>query len=207
MNEHETILEQAMDAFVEVYAAGTLTDVATFLSAYPDEVHADMRAFIAEYLAMQVDIATLPVDEEALAAVDSARARMLEALRHPDMSLTKLRQAKDLLPDEVAEQINLPIDFVARLERGGIDLLSIPRRRMELLVTRLADVLGRSAQEITSALWMPPRAAAPLRLSADDSTVLPQEERMDFAEALERSVGLTSSMRAEWLMQQEHEGA
>ena len=83
MSERETILDQAMKAFVAAHRAGTLASVATFIQNYPAEEHEAILNFIEEYLELEAELATMPVDPSALAAVDTARQRVQgQHLRH-----------------------------------------------------------------------------------------------------------------------------
>jgi len=200
MSERETILDQAMKAFVAAHRAGTLVSVAAFIQNYPAEEHEAILDFIEEYLEMEAELATMPVDPGALAAVDTARQRVLEELAVPRVSLRVLRKQAGLLPAKMAQLINLPTAVVGHLESGRIILASLTRRQSALLVERLAAALHRTQDEITAALRTLAPAQAPVRMSAEDDTTL-TEEPITFADALEQSPSLTPEMRAEWLDQ------
>jgi len=200
MSERETILDQAMKAFVAAHRAGTLASVAAFIQNYPAEEHEAILDFIEEYLEMEAELATMAVDPTVLAAVDTARQRVLEELAVPRVSLRVLRKQAGLLPAKMAQLINLPTAVVGHLESGRIILASLTRRQSALLVERLAAALHRTQDEITAALRTLAPAQAPVRMSAEDDTTL-TEEPITFADALEQSPSLTPEMRAEWLDQ------
>lgn len=200
MSERETILDQAMKAFVAAHRAGTLASVATFIQNYPAEEHEAILNFIEEYLELEAELATMPVDPSALAAVDTARQRVLEELSAPRVSLRELRKQAGLLPRKMAQLINLPTAVVGHLESGRIILTSLTRRQSALLVERLAAALHHTQDEIAAALRTLASAQAPLRMSAEDDTTL-TEEPITFADALEQSPSLTPEMRTEWLDQ------
>jgi len=200
MSERETILDQAMKAFVAAHRAGTLASVAAFIQNYPAEEHEAILDFIEEYLEMEAELATMDVDPTVLAAVDTARQRVLEELAAPRVSLRELRKQADLLPGKMAQLINLPTAVVGHLESGRIILASLTRRQSALLVERLAAALHHTQDEITAALHTLASAQAPLRMSAEDDTTL-TEEPIAFVDALEQSPSLTPEMRAEWLDQ------
>src|SRR6266540_3979323 len=197
MSERETILDQAMKAFVAAHRAGTLASVAAFIQNYPAEEHEAILDFIEEYLEMEAELATMAVDPTVLAAVDTARQRVLEELAVPRVSLRVLRKQAGLLPAKMAQLINLPTAVVGHLESGRIILASLTRRQSALLVERLAAALHRTQDEITAALRTLAPAQAPVRMSAEDDTTL-TEEPITFADALEQSPSLTPEMRAEW---------
>ena len=200
MSERETILDQAMKAFVAAHRAGTLSSVAAFIQNYPAEEHEAILDFIEEYLEMEAELATMDVDPTVLAAVDTARQRVLEELAAPHVSLRELRKQAGLLPARLAQIINLPTAVVGHLESGRIILASLTRRQSELLVERLAAALHRAQDEITAALRVPAPASTALRMSAEDDTTV-TEEPIAFANALEQSPSLTPEMHAEWLDQ------
>ncbi len=200
MSERETILDQAMKAFVAAHRAGTLASVAAFIQNYPAEEHEAILDFIEEYLEMEAELATMAVDPTVLAAVDTARQRVLEELAVPRVSLRVLRKQAGLLPAKMAQLINLPTAVVGHLESGRIILASLTRRQSALLVERLAAALHRTQDEITAALRTLAPAQAPVRMSAEDDTTL-TEEPIAFVDALEQSPSLTPEMRAEWLDQ------
>jgi len=189
-----------MKAFVAAHRADTVSSVAAFIQNYPAEEHEAILDFIEEYLEMEAELATMDVDPTVLAAVDTARQRVLEELAAPRVSLRELRKQASLLPAGLAQIINLPTAVVGHLESGRIILASLTRRQSALLVERLAAALHRTQDEIMAALRVPAPASAALRMSAEDDTTV-TEEPIAFVDVLEQSPSLTPEMRAEWLDQ------
>ena len=200
MSERETILDQAMKAFVAAHRASTLASVAAFIQNYPAEEHEAILDFIEEYLETEAELAMMTVDPTVLTAVDTARQRVLEELSARRVSFRELRRQAGLLPAKIAQLINLPTAVVGHLASGRIILASLTRRQSALLIERLAAALHHTQDEIAAALRTLASAQAPLRMSAEDDTTL-TEEPITFADALEQSPSLTPEMRTEWLDQ------
>lgn len=110
----------------------------------------------------------------------------------PGQTLTALRTARRLSLHALARRINLPVDLLHRIERGGVLAQSLP----EKLIHALAEALQRTEDEIRAALAAPPPAAA-TRLSAQDGTALAPERPVDFATALDQSTA-SDDQKALW---------
>lgn len=162
----------------------------------------DLRDELAEYLELllltpePVEPITLAPDEQALVERVAERARQRFRQRiatlAPAQTLTALRTARRFSLNTLARHLNLPVDLLHRIERGGVLAQTVP----EKLIRALAEALQRTEDEIRTALTAPPPAAA-TRLSARDGTTVPQETPVDFATALEQSTA-TEAQKAAW---------
>ena len=162
----------------------------------------DLRAELIEYLEFTLAVPEpqepimLTAAERALAerAAERARVRAQQRLATaaPAQTITALRQARKLSLRDVATQINLPIDLLHRIERGGVRAGTIPNK----LINRFAVLFEQGEGTIHAALAGPPVAAA-TRLSAQDATGTKAEEAVDFADALAASTA-TDAQKAEW---------
>lgn len=198
MSEMELTLEQAMRAFVTASTSGTLESTSTFVQHYPEAIHPELLDFIEEYLLLEVEPMLAEVPADVLAATTAAVERALWEVVEPAPSLTARRKEAGLMPGKLARAVNLPTDFLGLLERGGVQLITIPIQKARLLVDRLAEALNCTTEEIWKSLRAPVLASG-VRLSAEDGSTLEVEEPRDFALALRQSAELTPAMRAEWL--------
>lgn len=122
---------------------------------------------------------------------DRLRQRAVTAA--PRQTLTGLRQARRLSLGAVAKQLNLPVDLLHHIERGGVRAATIPA----LLISRLATALRQAEADIHAALAGPPLGTAGTRLSAQDGTEIKAEAAIDFADALAAS-SATDAQKVEW---------
>lgn len=113
----------------------------------------------------------------------------------PLQNLTDLRKARHMTVGRLARHLKLPVDLLARLERGKVRVATIPER----LIERLADALQTATSVIQAALLAPPPASTGARLNAEDGIVEPEETVVSFARAFADSAP-TDEERAAWLM-------
>lgn len=162
----------------------------------------DLREELAEYLEFmlltpepQAPI-VLSTEEQALAdrVAERTHGRLQQrmATTASARTLSALRQAHKHSLGALARQINLPVDLLHRIERGGVRVASIP----DTLISRLAAALQQAEVDIRAALAGPPPAAA-TRLSAQDGMNVEAEAVVDFVDALAAS-SATDAQKAEW---------
>lgn len=167
-------------------------------------VDEDLREELAEYLELILALGqpsepiVLSAEEQAVANRVAERTRdrfqqRLTASQPSSQSLTSFRTARKLSLGAVARQINLPVDLLARIERGTVAAASIPGK----LITALATALQQAEADIQSALATPQQALGGVRLSAQDGMQVKGEAVVDFAEALATSTA-TDAQKAEW---------
>ena len=166
-------------------------------------VEPELREELAEYLEFTLATAEpqepieLSAEEQALVdrVLERTRARVRQrmATTASVRTLSALRQARKLSLGAVANQIDLPVDLLHRIERGGVVVATIPAK----LIGRLAAALQQAEAEIRSALAGPRLAGAATRLSAQDGTTVEAEQAVDFADALAAS-SATDAQKAEW---------
>ncbi|PMP74700.1 MAG: XRE family transcriptional regulator, partial [Roseiflexus castenholzii] len=97
----------------------------------------------------------------------------------PIQNLTDLRKARHMTVGRLARHLKLPVDLLARLERGKVRVATIPER----LIERLAGALQTTSSVIRAALLAPPPISANARLNAEDGIVEPEEPVVSFAQA------------------------
>jgi hypothetical protein len=198
MLDRDQLLFEAAQRYEALIEGEPLVSIPDFVAS----VNPELREELATYLELVLAIGdltpptTLRADEQALAdrAVGQMQERWKARAAHPSLqTLTQMRSTLKLTLAALARQLNLPVDLLARIERGGVDAATIPER----LVSRLADVLGRASADIRSALAAPQLAPAGVRLSAEPGTVRRPETAVSFAEALAASTA-TTAQRQEW---------
>ncbi len=174
------------------------------IRAFVATVDEELREELAEYLELMLAVGEphepiiLSAAEEGLAerVAERTRDRLQQRLTAPQLaaqSLTSLRNARKLSLGNVARQINLPVDLLARIERGGVLAATVPGK----LVTALASVLQQAETDIRAALAAPQLAPTGVRLSAQAGTQVTGETVVSFADALAAS-SATDAQKAEW---------
>jgi hypothetical protein len=166
-------------------------------------VEPGLREELAEYLQFVLATAeprepiVLSAEEQALAERVSertrVRARQRMATMAPARSLSALRKERRLSLGSLARQLDLPVDLLHRVERGGVVAATIPAK----LISRLGVVLRQAEADVRAALAVPPTATGATRLSARDGTTIEPEQPVDFADALAASTA-TDAQKAEW---------
>ncbi len=212
MHDNDRLFIEAAARYHASIQSGGPLSISEFVASY----NPDMRDELAEYLELTLalgdvgPVASLSVVEQRMAdrAAERARARWRARAAPPEpalaaaaepapaaaaATLTQLRSARKLTLGNLARSINLPVDLLARIERGAVQATTIPDR----LIARLADALERSAADVRAALGASPLSPSPVYLSADQGTSVAAEEVVSFADALAAS-GATHSQRAEW---------
>ncbi len=193
--------QQLMEAAMR-YLAQLEGDQPVRIPDFVATVDADLRDELGPYLELilavgdVVEPTALSTEEQAI--VDAAAQRIHtryfgQAATTPLRTLTEVRKAHKLSINALARHLNLPPDLVARIERGGIQVATIPLT----LIRRLAELLRQTEESVHALLAAPARSGAGVQLSAQDGTTLQPETTISFAEAL-RASNATDAQRAEW---------
>jgi transcriptional regulator with XRE-family HTH domain len=197
MEERSYFVEAAL-RYEALLEAGQPISLDTFVAREPAETRVELRAFLEFNLTLgELDApAVLSAEQEARADHVIALARGAwehEISGASAQNLTQLRDARRLTVGQLARQLKLPVDLLARLERGKVLVASVPHR----LVEQLAQVLQASTGAIQAALLAPPPATAAARLSAVDGIVEGEEPAVSFARAFAESEP-TAEEQAAW---------
>lgn len=194
MDERQYFVEAVL-RYEELLEAGRQLSLDEFVAGEPEPRRAELRAFLEFNLTLGELDAPAALTPEQEARADAVIARARETWKQPDIArnLTQLRNAQRLTVGRLARQLKLPVDVLARIERGKVAAASIPPR----LVRELADLLHESVAAVQTALTAPPTTAAAARLNAVDGTVEAAEPAVTFAQAFADSAP-TPDQRATW---------
>lgn len=197
MKDRSYFIEAAL-RYGALIESGQVTSLDAFVAQEPPEVREELRAFLEFDLALgELDEpAVLTADEEAAADRVMKLARVAwehELTNKPPQNLTDLRKSRKLTVGQLARRLKLPLDLLARLERGKVRAATIPER----LIERLADALQTTTATVQAALLAPPPMSATARMSAEDGIVEPEEPVVSFAQAFAGS-DPTEEERTAW---------
>jgi hypothetical protein len=131
------------------------------------------------------------ISEQVTMRVRSRLQARLQVL--PPRTLTAARIAHKLSSAALARQLDLPVDLLVRIERGGVQAATIPHT----LIALLAAALQQAEADIRAMLIATTPATAGIRLSARLGTVAPSEVAVSFDEAVTAS-SATPAQRATW---------
>ncbi|MGC9041231.1 MAG: helix-turn-helix domain-containing protein [Roseiflexus sp.] len=183
MKDRSYFIEAAL-RYEELLESGQIISLDAFVAQEPPEVREELRAFLEFNLTLgELDEpAVLSPTEEAaadrvMALAGAAWERDLSG--GPIQNLTDLRKARHMTVGRLARHLKLPVDLLARLERGKVRVATIPER----LIERLAGALQTTSSVIRAALLAPPPISANARLNAEDGIVEPEEPVVSFAQA------------------------
>lgn len=197
MDREQQLIEAAM-RYQALLDSGQSVNVHEFVAAAAPELQAELAEYLELLLVMDMpqEPIVLTMEEQALAdrVTERSRTRWREQIgAAPAPSLTTLRKAAKLSLRQLAQQINLPVDLLQRIERGGVVAATIPSK----LVARLAQVFQLAEIEIQNAIQGSRLHTADVRLSAQDATNIQHETAVDFADALAQSTA-TDAQKVEW---------
>jgi transcriptional regulator with XRE-family HTH domain len=197
MDEREQQLVEAAMRYVELLEQGTLVNIQEYVQTVDVTLRDDLAEDLELLLALGRPTEPIILTPEAQDRVDRAlmRAQVRDAQRvlvTAAPSLTALRKARGMTVAALARVVDLPVDLMARIERGGVRAASVP----PLLLERLGAALSAAEADIARALAAPTGSSA-VRLSAQDGTTVPQEDVIDFVDALAAS-GATATQWALW---------
>ena len=198
MVERDQRLHDAAIQFLDLLESEAPMSIGAFVATVDPELRADVQDYLEEIQATAVELEPVeltPEEQLAMAQAMALARREVFGSQFPSLAptLSDLRRTTRRSLNAVAQRVDLPPDLLARIERGGVLLATLPER----LIASLADVLGRVTHEIRLALATPQRAAMGTRLSAQDGAVVPTEIPVSFAEALAQSTA-TPAQRAAW---------
>lgn len=189
--------DAVLTAFVQAGATAELSDWARRYPKHARDLARMAERRWAEETRSRVFVAA---DATAEARVLGIGRAVLEATRAslprnaPQLaSLVDAARAQGLEPEQVAVRLELPESCFWKLHRRLFAPDSVPRS----LVSALANLLQRQADEVSAYLQQPPTLAAGARYRAETA---PQVgEREEFAAALRADTEATSAQRARWL--------
>ncbi|MBA3947671.1 MAG: XRE family transcriptional regulator [Herpetosiphonaceae bacterium] len=217
MLDQEQQLLAAATHYLARLNAGDLISVEAFAATVDPDLRTELVPYLLDVLDSDdpLEPITLTPAEQALAERVTARtlARLAELRAAPMQTLTAVRASRRLSVKALAQRIDLPVDLLARIERGGVAVTSLPGK----LIARLATALAQTEAQMRAVLQVPPAdwgkispqlreapasytsrlAPSGVRLHAQDGTVPQAEQVMTFADALLVSTA-TSAQRAEW---------
>lgn len=194
--------EQQLTEAAMRYLAQLEGDQPVSISDFVATVDADLRDELGPYLELMLAVgdvaAPTALSTEEQAIVDAAAQRIhtryfSQAATTPLRTLTEARKAHKLSINALARHLNLPPDLVARIERGRIQVATIP----STLIQRLAELLRETEETVHALLAAPANNTVGVQLSAQDGTIIQPEAMLSFAEAL-RVSSATDAQRAEW---------
>lgn len=197
MDREQQLIEAAM-RFQTLLDQGQIVNVREFVAGEPADLRAELTEYLELLLVTDQPSFSSDVTAEEQALIDRVAPRTRTRLQQrlattaPAQSFTALRAARKLSPAKLAQHLNLPVDLVSRIERGGVIAATIPHK----LIARLATVLEQTEAAVQAAL-NGPALVAPTRLSAQDATTTSAEEAVRFADALAASTA-TDAQKAEW---------
>lgn len=199
MDEREQQLVEAAMRYVELLEQGTLVNIQEYVQTVDPALRDDLAEDLELLLALGRPTEPIVLSPQAQERVDRALERSRQREREwiaaqTSQSLTDLRKARGLSIGAVARQIDLPVDLLHRIERGGVRAATIPAQ----LLQHLAAVLQQAEGTIQAALAGPGLNTTGVRLSAQDGTDVPADEVVDFADALAMS-SATDQQREAWL--------
>lgn len=197
MDREQQLIEAAM-RYQALLDRGQPVNVREFVAAEAPELQAELTTYLELLLIMDApqEPIVLTTEEQMLAdrVAERARTHWREQIAVASApSLTALRKAAKLTLRQLAQQINLPVDLLQRIERGGVVAATIPSK----LVARLAQVFQLAEIEIQNAIQGSRLRTTDVRLSAQDGTNIQHETAVDFADALTESTA-TDAQKAEW---------
>jgi DNA-binding transcriptional regulator YiaG len=198
MPDHEQRMIDAAIDYLALLDASTPTPIGEFVATADPALRTELAAYLEFVLAvgqpgepLQPTQAEQAICEQVTTRVYSRLQARLQALS--PRSLTAARVARKLSSAALARQLDLPVDLLVRIERGGVQAATIPHR----LIALLAAALQQAEADIRAMLIAPTPATAGVRLSARSGTVAPLEVAVSFDEAVEAS-SATPTQRATW---------
>jgi transcriptional regulator with XRE-family HTH domain len=195
--EESYFVEAAM-RYEELLESGQSISIEAFVAGEPSTVRAELHAF----LQFDQDIGPLeePIpltsqqEHHAQAVIERARLAWVQETRTVQaQNLTMLRNAHKLTVGKLARQLQLPVDVLARIERGKVAVTTISQH----FIQRVADVLQESIATVQAALSAPPQQLSRAPLSAVDGVEETEEPIVSFAQAFAES-DPTPEERAAW---------
>ena len=130
---------------------------------------------------------------QRLAAVQSRKLAELKAAYLGTAQLAAIiDKERGFTAAKIAEAIALPAPYVAKLNQRLFAVASIP----QTLINRLADAIGRSANEVAAYLALPPTLSRAAAYRADDNPTISGQE--DFQSVLAADTTVSADSKAEY---------
>ncbi len=198
MDEMNQQLIDAAMRYVALLEDGQNITIAQFVAQQDPALQSELGPYLEEVVAFDPTepLAAETDEDHALDALVAAHfdalVRDLTGAQIP-RTLGDARQARNLSLRDVATQLDVPVPFIARLERGGVALATLPQRFRQ----RLAAAIGQVEASVQQLLAGPQLAPGGVRLSAQDGTEVKPEEAIAFMDAL-RASGASERQLAEW---------
>lgn len=207
-SELEMRNDEILVAFAEALeASATPAVVRDWMGRYPAQAKA-----IARYAADRLRpgtgsfgqafgdaaVANAPVSAVRLRQIaqDVIRSRRMAAVNaspSPLRSLLDAARERGMEAEEAASRLDVPFGVFVKLHRRLISPESVPAT----FVRRLAEAVGRTADEVSAYLRQPPTLAAGASYRADSTPTVGTQE--SFADALRSDPEATSAQTARWL--------
>jgi transcriptional regulator with XRE-family HTH domain len=198
MDERQYFIDAAL-RYEALLKSGQQISLDEFVAREPAATRAELRAFL------EFNVTLGELDEPiALTAVEEARADSIIAraraawAQEVDVlsprSLVEIRKQRGVTVGRLARQLQLPVDLLARIERGKVAAATLPLN----LINRLADALQETTETIRTALIVPPPQISAARLNAADGIVETEEPVVSFMQAFDES-DPTPDERAAWV--------
>jgi|GEM_PF-1356276 len=198
MPDQEQLMIDAAIDYLALLDAHTPTRIDDFVATADPALRAELAAYLEFVLAVgqpgepiQPTPAEQAISERVTARVHTRLRSRLQSL--PPRTLTAARAAHKLSSAMLARQLDLPVDLLVRIERGGVQAATIPPK----LIALLATTLQQAEADIRAMLLAPAPATEGMRLSARSGTVAASEVAISFDDALRASTA-TPSQRATW---------
>ncbi len=189
-NEQQ-LLEAAMHYRILIDQANFVA-LSEFVEAYPSELREELIVYIEEIMALGYPDESLILTAEETHMIDQSLAKARTKTVITPKTLTDLRKILGQSVGKLATHLNIPVPVLAQLERGAINVASIPH----IFIEALANALNQSVVVIQAALQVTPPAQS-VQYSANDGIKVEQETLQTFAEAL-RLNGVSSEQSARW---------
>lgn len=197
MDEREQQLVEAAMRYVTLLEQGTVVNIKEYVQTVDatlcDDLAEDLELLLALGRPTEPIMLTPEAQDRVERALVRAQVRDEQRLATSSSSLTALRKARGLTVAALARVVDLPVDLMARIERGGVRAATVPPRLLE----RLGAALSAAEADIARAIAAPRAAPVGVRLSAQDGTTVQPEDAVDFADALAAS-DATDAQRRLW---------
>jgi hypothetical protein len=188
-----------LSEYAAARADGSKPSLREWVARYPafaDELrsfalHEDIVSAIEPSLAEDSD-AALRFTERAVRVADRLKPEWSTASTAPFTSLVKVATRQGVTAKRLAEVLGLSVSFVARLDQRLFAPSSIPRT----VIVRLADAMGRSVEEISRYLTLPPRTALAANYRSAEAPAV--REQVDFYKAIDDALDLSEEQKAIW---------
>ena len=192
INTHETDGDEILMAFAD---AGSGADLSEWATRHPAHAR-DLARFAADRWSETATPVALSLAElRAVARLQAVGRGVVGQCQNEAAPLTSLMAAareRGLEFSALAARCEIPFAVLVKLHRRLIAPASVPAA----LVQRLADAVGRGADEVAAYLRQPPTLALGASYRADDAPQVGEPET--FADALAADAETTDAQKARW---------